>query len=152
MAKNNQATARPTGNRYSLRIPQNRKSKRAEYNNRSDQVRKMAEIEGELKKRVLLIAGKGNLKPLLSPQDVANKVGDVLGEVFEILDEVKADFPNENDEKYKDRDIPMFPNQRGGDYYKFRYDQYIDDVKLWFKSYLGSKTGKSSSAGEPQQP
>ena len=52
----------------------------------------MSEKEGELKKRVLLIIGKGSLEPLLSPLAVGNRLGDILGEVFEILDEAKKEF------------------------------------------------------------
>jgi len=58
----------------------------------------LSKNEGLLKERILLIAGKGSLAPLLSPVEVGKKIGDIIGGVFEILDEAKKDlmagFPN----------------------------------------------------------
>jgi hypothetical protein len=93
--------------------------------------------EGELKKRILLIAGKGSLMPLLSPQDVANKIGDILGEVFEILDEVKQDFCSLLKEMRDDLEENYEP--------QLDYDgEYERLLKKWF----GSRISKPSSAIE----
>jgi len=62
--------------------------------------------------------------------------------VLEILDEANRSFPDESDEKYKDRDIPVLPDQKSGNYYKFKYDAFIDDVKEWRKKYLGEAENK----------
>jgi hypothetical protein len=107
--------------------------------------------EGELKKRILLIAGKGSLMPLLSPQDVANKIGDILGEVFEILDEAKQDFYLLELELYKQsaewlsKDITVAA----------AFDRSGDTVRekriKWFGTLNGSRISKPSSAGEHQQ-
>ena len=110
----------------------------------------MTEIEDELYKRIQQAFNE----PV--PDDLGGQVAidriTKLAEIKTILDKAKADFPDENDEKYKDRDIPMFPSQRSGNYYRFRYDQYINDVQQWFKEHFGSRISKLSSAATPQQP
>ena len=47
----------------------------------------------------------------------------------ETIQEAKITFPNEQDEKYKDRYYDG--------YYKFKYDKYINDVADWFKEWFG---------------
>ena len=81
----------------------------------------MSEKEGEIKKRVLLIIGKGSLEPLLSPLAVRNRIGDVLGEVFEILDEAKKEFPLTTPKREKD---PEF------------WSELASDRLQWFKKWF----------------
>ena len=119
----------------------------------------MTENEGKIKKRILTCLNELTLSATFKPNtnDWQNQTVPVtiqgIPESFldKILDDTAKDFPDENDEKYKDRDIPMFPDQKGGDYYRFRHDKYIDDVQEWFKEHFGSRISKLSSAKEPQQ-
>ena len=60
-------------------------------------------------------------------------------QISDVLDEAAKEYPNPDDEKYKDRDIPLFSSQKNGDYYKFKYDEYINDCLLWKKKWLGEQ-------------
>lgn len=86
-------------------------------------------IEGELKKRLDL-----------AYSEIRKISGDVnwtkmmLDASKQILDEAVKEFPNKNDEKYKDRTITKY-NKNG--FYKFKLEQYMNDVEEWRKKWLG---------------
>jgi hypothetical protein len=61
--------------------------------------------------------------------------------IKEVLDEANADFPDEHAEKYKDR--------YDRDYYRLKYDLFIDDVQAWRKKWLDKPKPASIESVKP---
>ena len=70
--------------------------------------------------------------------EIRNKLDAYLKEV---LDAANADFPDENAEKYKDR--------YDQDYYRLKYDLFIDDVQAWRKKCLNKPKTASIEGVKP---
>ena len=101
------------------------------------------EEEGQLKKRILQLNENG----MWSKEDYSLSVNDV----FEILDEAAKEFPDENNEKYKDRS-GLSLSITAGQGYHFDYALFIEDLHIWLKKWFSdSKTGKLSSATASQR-
>ena len=70
------------------------------------------------------------------------EIRDKLDEyIKEVLNEANADFPDERAQKYKDR--------YDQDYYRLKYDLFIDDVKAWRKKWLDKPKPPSIEGGKP---
>ena len=52
-------------------------------------------MKGKLERRIMLLMGKGNLLPLLSPTQVRDRINQVLGDVLDIADEVREELGKE---------------------------------------------------------
>lgn len=82
--------------------------------------------EGELYKKLFPFADK-----------VEAEYGTCLGsdtatvELEKILNEAKAEAPNEKDEKYRD----YYPDKI---HYHFKYDEFINDFNRWFMKWFGA--------------
>ena len=61
--------------------------------------------------------------------------------IKEVLDEANADFPDETAEKYKDR--------YDQDYYRLKYDLFIDDVQALRKKWLDKPKPPSIEGVKP---
>ncbi len=61
--------------------------------------------------------------------------------IKEVLDEANSDFPYETAEKYRDR--------YDQEYYRLKYDLFIDDLQVWRKKWLDKTEHPKSDGVKP---
>lgn len=62
--------------------------------------------------------------------NLANIGWRAVNKLQNVIDEAKAEAPNEKDEKYRD----YYPDKI---HYHFKYDEFINDFNRWFMKWFG---------------